>query len=131
MPAYEWPDVTEIEARIHNAEAWRHANHWDCDEVNVVAIGVGGEQNFGAPIPVGVTRRIREITIRHTGTNNTIITILISGAATKITIDVPAQTTRVWSSEDGIEFTDAQQPAVQTSDVTGGGAYVSARGDQA
>lgn len=115
-----------------NPERWLHQYHWECDEVTIAVAGVGGQQNLGAVVPAGVARRIREITVRHTGTNNTVISILVAGAvANKVTIDVPAQTTRVWSSQDGLEFTAAQQPAVQTSDVTGGGTIVSARGVEA
>jgi len=111
-----------------NPEQWLQDNHWDCDEVEVAAAGVGGEENLGAVVGAGLVRRIREITIRHAGTNNTVVTILVSGGTTKLTIDVPAQTTRVWSSEDGRTFIAAQQPAVQTSDVTGGSTFVSASG---
>jgi len=115
-----------------NPEEWLHDNHWECDEVTIAAIGVGGQQNLGVVVPAGVTRRIREITIRHTGTANTVVTILVSGAvANKVTIDVAAQTTRVWSSQDGLEFAAGEQPAAQTSDVTGGGTIVSARGVEA
>lgn len=129
MPAYEWPDVTLIEAQIHNAEAWRHANHWQTP-AEIALAAAAAPANMGGPVPAGQTRRIREITIRHTGTNNTIISINVA-AVVRLTIDIPAQTTRVWSSEDGIEFTGGEQPTIQTSDVAGGGAQVSARGDEA
>lgn len=115
-----------------NPETWLHNNHWECDEVTVAAAGVGGEQNLGAVVGAGVTRRIREITIRNTATANTVVTILISGGATKLTIDVPTMTTRTWSSQDGIEFDPTEQPAVQTSSVAGAGStFVSARGVEA
>jgi len=111
-----------------NPERWLHENHWEAEEVTISAAGAGGQQNLGSAVPTGKTRRIRELTIRHTGTNNTVVTLLISGGATKLTIDVPAQTTRVWSSQDGREFDAGEQPAVQSSDVTGGNTYVSASG---
>lgn len=114
-----------------NPELWLHTNHWEADEVTIAAAGVGGQQNLGVAVPAGVTRRIREIKIRHAGTNNTTVTLLIAAGATKVTIDVPAQTTRVWSSQDGRLFTAGQQPVVQTSDVTGGSTYVSASGVEA
>ena len=129
MPAYEWPAETAIEAFIHNAEAWRHANHWQTPAEIALAVAAA-PANLGGVVPAGQTRRIREITIRHTGSNNTVISVNI-GVFARITIDVPAQTTRVWSSEDGIEFYGGEQPTIQTSDVTGGGAQVSARGDEA
>lgn len=116
---------------VDNSEKWLHQWHWNSAEVTIAAIGVGGQQNLGAAVAAGRTRRIREITIRHAGTNNTVVTLLISGGAIQLTIDVPAQTTRVWSSPDGRVFTAAQQPAVQTSDTTGGSTYVSASGVEA
>lgn len=114
-----------------NPEAWLQDYHWDCDEVTINAAGVGGEQNLGAVVGAGLVRRIREITIRHAGTNNTVVTILVSGGATKVTIDVPAQTTRVWSSQDGREFSAGEQPAVQSSDVTGGNTFITPSGVEA
>ena len=116
---------------LTNPELWLHQHHWECNEVTINAAGAGGQQNLGGAVPAGVTRRIREITIRHAGTNNTVVTLLISGGATKVTIDVPAQTTRVWSSQDGREFAVGEQPAVQSSDITGGSTYVSASGLEA
>jgi len=114
-----------------NPERWLHDNHWECSEVTISAAGAGGQQNLGAVVGAGVTRRVREITIRHAGTNNTVVTLLIAGGDTKVTIDVPAQTTRVWSSQDGREFAAGEQPAVQSSDVTGGNTYISASGVEA
>jgi hypothetical protein len=114
-----------------NEEKWRHQYHWECNEVTISAAGAGGQQNLGAVVGAGLTRRIRELTIRHAGTNNTVVTLLISGGATKLTIDVPAQTTRVWSSQDGREFAEGEQSAVQSSDVTGGNTFVSAAGVEA
>jgi hypothetical protein len=111
-----------------NPEQWLQDYHWDCNEVTIVAAGVGGQQNLGVAVGVGVSRRIREITIRHAGTNNTVVTLLIAAGATRLTIDVPAQTTRVWSSEDGRVFTTGQISAVQTSDVVGGSTFISASG---
>lgn len=114
-----------------NPEKYLHDNHWEADEVTIAIAGVPGEQNLGIVVPAGVTRRIRELTIRHAGTNNTIVTLLISGGATKVSIDIPAQSTRVWGSQDGREFDPAEQSAVQSSDVTGGNTYVSASGIEA
>jgi hypothetical protein len=113
-----------------NPARWLHENHWDCDQVTVAVAGLPGQQNLGAVVGAGLTRRIREITIRHAGTNNTVVTLLV-GVAIRLTIDVPAQTTRVWSSEDGRVFTTAQQVAVQTSDITGGSTFISASGVEA
>lgn len=112
-----------------NPEQWLQDNHWETPaEVIVTPAGLPGQQNLGAAVPALKVRRIREITIRNAGTNNTVVTLLIAAGATKLTLDIPAQTTRVWSSEDGRAFIAAQQPAVQTSDVTGGSTYITASG---
>lgn len=111
-----------------NPEQWMQDNHWDAGEVTIAAAGVGGQQNLGAAVAALKTRRIREITIRHDGSNPSTVTLLISGGATKLTLYMNSKDTFVWSSEDGRAFTAAQQPAVQTSDVTGGSTYVSASG---
>jgi hypothetical protein len=114
-----------------NPEDWLHQHHWEAEEVTITVAGAGGQQNLGSAVATGKTRRIREITIRHAGTNNTVVTLLVAGGATKLTIDVPAGTTRVWSSQDGRKFAAGEQPAVQTSDVVGGSTYVSAAGVEA
>jgi len=125
---YGVPMPTEDTGVHTNPEQWLQDYHWDCNEVTIVAAGVGGQLNLGVAVGVGVSRRIREITIRHAGTNNTVVTLLIAAGATRLTIDVPAQTTRVWSSEDGRVFTTGQISAVQTSDVVGGSTFISASG---
>ena len=111
-------------------EEYLHANHWEAEEVTVAVAGVGGQQDLGAAVAVGKTLLIREITIRHVGTDNTVVTLLV-GVTTKVTIDMAPQSTRVWSSQDGREFAAGEQPAVQTSDVTGGSTFVSAVGIEA
>jgi len=113
------------------SERWLHENHWEANEVTIAVAGAPGQQNLGAVVGAGLTRRIRVLFIRHAGTNNTVVTVLVAGGATKVSIDVPAQTTRVWSSQDGIEFTAGQQPAVQSSDITGGNTYISPEGVEA
>lgn len=123
--------ITEDTGANTNPERWLHENHWDCDQVTIAVAGAGGQQNLGAVVAAGITRRIREITIRHEGTNDTTVTLLIAGGAVRLTIRVPSQSTIVWSSQDGREFIAAQQPAVQTSDVTGGSTFVSASGVEA
>ena len=88
---------------------------------------------LGVAVAAGKTRRIREITVRHAGTNNTVVTLKVSGVggAIRLTFDVPAQTSRTWSSEDGRAFTAGEVPAVQTSDITGGHTFVTASGVEA
>lgn len=114
-----------------NPQTWLHGNHWDCEEVTISTAGSSGEQDLGVAVASNKVRRIREMTIRHTGTSNTVITVLIKGGNTKLTIDIPAQTTRVWSSENGLEFSAGQTPAVRSSNVTGGNSFISARGVEA
>lgn len=105
-------------------------NEWNSGtEVTIAVAGVAGQQNLGVAVATGKKRVITELTIRHAGTNNTIITLLIAGGATKLTLDIPAQTTRVWSGQR--DFTAGEIPAVQSSDVTGGSTFVSASGIEA
>jgi len=115
---------------LTNPEKWLHDHHWEAEQVTIAVAGALGEQNLGAAVATG-TRRIREITIRHVGTNPTVVTLLIVGGATRLTIEVPAGTTRQWTSQDGREFTAGQVSAVQSSDVTGGSTFVSASGVEA
>lgn len=123
------PTPVEDTGTNTNPEKWLQDYHWDSGQVTIAAAGAGGQQNLGTPVTA--ERRIREITIRHAGTNATVVTLLIAGGAIRLSIDVPAQTTRVWSSQDGRLFSAGEQPAVQTSDVTGGSTYVSAAGVEA
>ena len=124
------PLETEDTGLNTNPERWLHENHWESGEVTIAVAGAGGQQNLGAAVGAGVTRRIREITIRHAGSNATVVTLLV-GVAVRLSIDVPVQTTRVWSSQDGREFAAGEQPACQSSDVTGGSTFVSAAGVEA
>ncbi len=117
-----------------NPERWLQDNHWEPDaEITIAAIGAGGEQPVGGAVPAGETRRILEITIRHLGTNATVVTLLdASEGNIKLSIDVPASTTRVWNSEKGGRAIAATlQPVIQTSDITDGGTYVTLSGVEA
>lgn len=127
------PVITEDTGTNTNPEKWRQDNHWEPDaEITIAATGAGGEQAVGAAVAAGATRRIREITIRHEGTNNTVVTLLVaSGGNIKLSIDVPAQTSMTWSSQDGREIAATLQPVIQTSDVVGGSTYVSVAGVEA
>jgi len=111
-----------------NPERWLHDNHWEQREVTIAVAGAPGEQNLGGVVGAGVDRRIRTLSVRHVGTNNTVITILVSGGATHVSFDVLAQSTRLFSAQDGLNFVTGEQPAVQTSDVTGGSTFVTALG---
>ena len=116
-----------------NAETWLNLHQWNTlAEIPITVAGAPGELVLGIAVGVGKTRRIREVTVRHTGSNNTVVTIYdTAGGNILVTIDVPAQTTRVWSSQDGRAVAATLQPVVQTSDVTGGSTFVSAAGVEA
>ncbi len=116
-----------------NPERWLQDNHWEPDaEITIAVADAAGEQPVGGAVPAGETRRIREITIRHEGTNNTVVTLLDETAGNiKLSIDVTAQSTVTWSSQDGREIAATLQPVIQTSDITGGSTYVSLAGVEA
>jgi len=122
--------ITEDTGLNTNPEKWLHDNHWEPDaEIPIVAAGVPGELPVGEPVAAGATRRIREMSIRHAGTNNTVVTLLDeTGGNIKVSIDVPAQSTVEWSSQDGREIAAELQPVIQTSDITGGSTFVSLSG---
>lgn len=116
-----------------NPERWLHENHWEpAAEVTIALAGAPGEQNVGGGVPAGETRRIREITVLHLGTNNTVVTLLdASGGNIKVSIPVNALSGAQWSSQDGREIAATLQPVVQSTDVTGGNTRVSFSGDEA
>jgi len=130
VPATGGEMITQDTGVNTNPEQWLHDNNWGQREVTIAVAGAPGEQNLGAAVPAGETRRIRTVVIRHVGTNNTVVTLLVSGGAVSVSFDVAPQSTRVLSAEDGWEFVAAEQSAVQTSDVTGGSTYVSAIGNE-
>jgi hypothetical protein len=89
--------------------------------------GDAGKQNLGSAVPSGKVRRIRVFKIRNAGSNNIVVTVKV-GADSKLTIDVPAQTTRVYFEIHGIKLGEAQQPTVQSDSVVGGSVFVRASG---
>lgn len=116
-----------------NPERWLQDNHWSTPaEVTIAAAGAPGEQNFGGAVGAGLVRRIREVSIRNEGSNATVVTIYDATAGNiLLTIDVPAATTIVWSSQDGRDVAATLQPVIRTSDVTGGSTFVSGAGVEA
>lgn len=120
----------EVLAELNAMSKWLHDKHWVADEVTISAAGSAGQQNLGSKVSVGKTLRIREITVRHAGSNDTVVTLLVD-TTTKLSFHVGAGTTRVWSSQDGRKFNAGEQPLVQSSDVTGGNTFVSAAGVEA
>ena len=123
--------ITEDLGTHTNPEQWLQDNAWEAEEVTIALAGAPGEQALGVAVAAGKKRRITELTIRNAGTNNTVVTLLIAGGNTKLTIDVPASSTREWESVIGRIFDAAEIPAVQTSDITGGSTFISASGVEA
>lgn len=123
-------DTVGLEGEHTNPEKYRADNHWQTPaEIPIIAAGGPGELPLGAVVPAGYQRRIMYLKLRHTGTANTIVSLTESvGVTTLDSWDVPAQTTRVVSVQVGWRFDAAEQPAVQTSDITGGGTFVTAIG---
>jgi len=127
--------VTKSELTPHS-ERYKHKYHWETpEEVQIIAAGQAGEQNLGSP-PSYADRyvRIKEITIRNSCTSDTVIQLLArynGNYVIKLSIDVPANTTRMWESEQGRKFTHGQQPVVRATTVSGGTIYVSASGIEA
>ena len=113
-----------------NPEQWLHDNHWNtAAEIPIVLAGAPGELALGAAVGAGVVRRVREVSVRHAGTNNTVVSILDQiGGNVILSFDVPAQTTMTWRSQDGRAVAATLQPVVQSSDVTGGNTMVTAAG---
>ena len=122
--------ITQDTGLHTNPERWLHLYHWNTPaEVTIAAAGAGGEQNLGGAVGAGLVRRIREVTVKHAGSNNPTVTNYdANGGNLILTIDVPAQSTKLWSSQDGREVAATLQPVIQTSDVVGGSTYVSAAG---
>jgi len=126
--------VTEAELTAH-PESYKHKYHWETpEEVQIITAGQAGEQNFGSP-PSQADHyiRIKEITIRNAGSVDTVIQLLAKydgNYIVKLSIDVPANTTRMWESEQGRKFTYGQQPIVRASPV-GGTIYLTGSGIEA
>ncbi len=126
-------DTIGLEGEHTNPERYLHDNHWNTPaEIPIVLAGAPGELALGAAVGAGVVRRIKEVTIRHAGTNNTVVSILDATAGNVIwSIDVPAQSSVTWGSQDGRAVAATLQPVVQSSDVTGGNTMVTAAGVEA
>lgn len=123
--------ITEDTGVNTNPERWLHDNHWELDAEIEIAVA-DTDENVGGAVPAGLTRRIREITIRHEGSANTVVTLFDAAAGNiKLSIDVTAQSTVTWSSQDGREIAATLQPVIQTSDITEGSTFVSLAGVEA
>jgi len=101
----------------------------DFDEVEIAVAGHAGKKTLHT-VASGKKCRVTELTIRHAGTNNTVVSLLQDDTV-KLSVDVPAQTTRQWESVIGRIFDSAKAVIVRSSDVTGGSTYVSGSGIEA
>jgi len=105
---------------------WDFINKWTTGteiDLNVATT----PQNLGVAV-AGSRRIVTKLLVRHAGTNNTVVSLVVAGV-TRESFDVPAQTTRLIPFE--VIFTHGEQPQVQSSDVTGGDTFVSASGVEA
>jgi len=114
-----------------NPERWLHDNHWDSGAELV--LNAAAAANLGGAVAAGATRRIRSITVRNTAQVNTVITLSQAAPAqNRVSFDVPPQTTRVWSEEDGVEFAAGVQPQISSSAAAvGAETYIHASGVEA
>lgn len=114
--------------RPETEEGYRQTEHWDSGaELVIVTPGTAGALNLGAAVAAARTRRVREITARFTGTVNIVVTVRVN-ATIRLSFDLSAQATRVWSSQDGRKFLAGEQPQVYADLLTGGTLYVTAGG---
>ncbi len=114
------------EASWGGDSVWDFINQWTSGteiDLNVVAT----PQNLGGAV-AGAKRIVTKLLVRHAGTNNTVVSLIVGGV-TRESFDVPAQTTRLIPFE--VVFTTGEQPQVQSSDVTGGDTFVFASGVEA
>jgi len=127
------PPTKTVDSGTHtNPQQWLHDNNWSPDEITIAAAGAPGEQPLGAAVAAGALRRLRELSIVHEGTNNTVVTVLDATLGNIVLrVPVPAATMVIWSSEDGRPFAAATQPVIQTSDITGGSTFVTCAGVEA
>jgi hypothetical protein len=105
---------------------WDFANEWTSGtqiDLNAAAT----PQNLGAAV-AGSKRIVTKLLVRHAGTNNTVVSLVVAGV-TRESFDIPAQTTRLIPFE--VVFVTGEQPQVQTSNVVGGDTFVSASGVEA
>jgi len=112
-----------------NPERWLNDHHWDSGAE--VVLNAVAAVDLGVAVATGVVRRVREITVRNTSQANTVIT-LSAGGVNRLSFDVPANTTRTWSSQDGRLFVAASQTQIASSAAAvGQETYINASGVEA
>jgi len=114
-----------------NSEKWLHDNHWDSGAELV--LNAAAAVNLGVAVAAGATRRVRSITVRNTAQANTVITLSqLLPLQNRVSFDVPAQTARTWSEQDGVEFAAGVQPQISSSAAAvGAESYIHAVGVEA
>ncbi|GAH12697.1 unnamed protein product [marine sediment metagenome] len=113
---------------MESGESWLQDNQWDNGAELVLTSEVA--VNLGAVVAAGKKRRIRIITVRNTSTSNTVITLSqVDPAENRKSFDVPAQTTRIWSEQDGVAFLAGVQVQISSSAAAvGAETYITATG---
>jgi len=115
------------EASWGGDSVWNFINQWTSGAAEIDLNAAATPQNLGAAV-AGARRIVTKLLVRHAGTNNTVVSLVVAGV-TRESFDIPAQTTRLIPFE--VVFTTGEQPQVQTSDVVGGDTFVSASGIEA
>jgi len=126
------PLITEDLGTHTNPERWLQDNHWDSGLELV--LNAAAAVNLGVAVAAGAARRVRSITVRNTALVNTVITVsqLVVGAGNRFSFDVAAQSTRVWSEQDGILVPATGQVQISSSAAAAGAeSYIHAAGVEA
>lgn len=118
-------------SHLTNPEKWLHDNHWDNGAELI--LNAAAAVNLGGVVGAGAKRRIRSITVRNTALVNTVITLSqLLPLQNHFSFDVPAQTTRVWSEQDAVEFLAGVQVQISSSAAAvGAETYIHASGVEA
>jgi len=120
---------------VSNPENYKHRFHWEAEEVQIIAAGQAGEQNLGSgSLTLDKTVRINELTLRNSGTADTVISLLVLSDAVyrvKVSIICTADSSVEWESDQGRKYIFGEQPIVRASVVTGGTIYISGSGIEA
>jgi len=113
-----------------NSGRFTHDHNWSADETQIILANT--EYNLGSPPVAGKTLCITEVSVRTTTPGDVVVTVRVAGeTVAKITVNVLAGSTAVWSSIDGRRFEATEQPVVLSDNVAGGTLYVSASGLEA
>lgn len=115
---------------VLNEEDYRRKHHWQFAEISCCVSSwihaPSGMIYCLSAVPSCVQVRVQEITIRNTAPQNIVVHMGVSATGwpyptlspRKLSLDVPAQTTRVWSSQPGRVFTALQRICFQITPST-------------